>query len=77
MSTAIEQRAAALEASAVIWDSLADEQDRIAAGGNPHDPADVCANKATMFRRTAEAQRLQIRTGAAHCACCLKPLGGH
>lgn len=28
-----------------------------------------------LYFKTAESLRLQLRTGRAHCACCLKPLG--
>lgn len=47
------------------WDALAAEQ-----------PGDDCGReRAKLYRRTAEALRIQSKTGVAVCACCLKPYG--
>lgn len=75
MNVQQEERVRELSEAAAHWDKLAEEQDSIAAEGNPLDCPDTCAERAKMYRRTAESLRLQIATGVAHCACCLKPVG--
>lgn len=63
-----------LEQSAKHWSDLADTQDKQAedleaagqySGRHRH--------RARLYRRTAEAVRLRMKTGIAHCACCLLP----
>ncbi len=75
MNAQQEQRAAELEASAGHWDALAAEQEKIAAENNPRTCVEACHSRAEMYKRTARALRMQIETGVAHCACCLKPFG--
>lgn len=57
-------------ALAVEADARADYEERAGRGsgsGTAH------RNKAEMYRRTAKALNLELETGKAHCACCLKP----
>ncbi len=64
---------ASLEASAAHWDALAEQQDRMAAAGLVHPtPA---GHRAETYRRTAEALRIEGRTGIPVCVCCHKPYG--
>lgn len=56
-----DARLQSLEAAARHWDDLASRAD------NPY--------RAETYRRTAEALRIQIRTGQAVCVCCHKPFG--
>lgn len=63
-----------LEEAAKYWDELAvRELDRL----NWDKCADKggCEFRADSYHRTAEALRIQIRTGVAVCSCCHKPLG--
>ena len=67
--------AAEATASALHWETLAAECDRMAdweesqlrwaPGANRH--------KAMAYRDAASACRLEADTGTPHCACCLKP----
>lgn len=47
------------------WEALAEEQDMI--DGEP------AKARARTYRRTAEAMRMEAKTGTPHCACCLSP----
>ncbi len=58
------------------WESLAEEEDRKAAWDDVHVGSGAASrNKAAVYRRAADAARLQETTGEPHCVCCLKPLG--
>jgi hypothetical protein len=60
--------------SIVHWEALAVEQERAIAEGFACCP-EASRAKASTYRRTAEALRLEERTGIWHCSCCLKPQG--
>lgn len=60
-----------LEEHAADWDALAAEQERFAVNGVALIP-EVAKNKAALYRRTAEALRIEAKTGVAVCACCHK-----
>jgi len=60
-----------LEQHAADWDALAADQERFAVNGVALIP-EVAKNKAAIYRRTAEALRIEARTGVAVCACCHK-----
>lgn len=64
----------ALESS-LHWEGLAKEEDEWAAyEASRGRYAGVHANKAVLFRRTAEALWMEDRDGRPYCVCCLKPL---
>lgn len=64
-----------LEEAAKYWDDLAiRELDRLNWDVLCADK-ESCEFRANSFRRTAEALRIQIRTGIAVCSCCHKPIG--
>lgn len=69
---------ASLEASAVHWENLAQEQDERAvreeARGSSSNPQRA---RAKTYRRTALSIRLQISTGLPHCTVCLGPHPNH
>lgn len=56
-----------LEQHAKEWEQLASEQENTEPG----------RNRANTYRLTAESFRMEIKTGKAHCVCCLKPFGRH
>lgn len=64
---------AVIEKAIAHWDALAIEQDRHIAEGITLCPQ-ASKSKADLYRRTAEALRIELRTGQPHCACCLKPM---
>jgi hypothetical protein len=60
---ATNQTAAEAMEHAREWEALADQQEDTSFG----------RWRASTYRRTAEAFRLEAQTGVAHCVCCLKP----
>lgn len=61
--------------SALHWEGLAKKEDeRAAYEAALGRYAGVHVNKATLYRRTAEAIRMEDRDGRPYCVCCLKPL---
>lgn len=67
---------ASLVEHAAHWDALAEEADRIGDCEKSRGRYDgVQRNKAETYRRTAEALRIEDRTGVSVCVCCHKPLG--
>lgn len=64
---------ASLEGHASEWEALAVEQERHAELGLVLPK--IAADRAEVYRRTAEALRIEERTGVAVCVCCHKPLG--
>jgi len=71
---AVESRMAEINTAIEHWEKLATAEDETAAYHEGRcEYGGVARNRAGMFRRTAEALRLELKTGKAHCACCLKP----
>lgn len=72
-----EQKAlgtSALETAARWWDHLAEvEMDK--PKWDRFSEKSGCEFRAETYRRTAEALRIQERTGVAVCSCCHKPIG--
>lgn len=61
------------ELSAQHWEKLANEEaDR--RTWDKHCVQSASQAREALYRRTAEAIRLRIKTGKPHCACCLKPM---
>lgn len=63
-----------LEAAAQRWEQLAD-QELSTLEWDRHAIQSVVDARVDCYRRTAEALRIQIRTGVAVCSCCHKPFG--
>lgn len=63
-----------LEAAAIQWDKLADDE-LASLEWDRHAIRSVVDARVNTYRRTAEAMRLQIATGVAVCSCCHKPFG--
>lgn len=68
------ERAAQLEAAALVWDALAADEQRARDLGLCVVPSASLARERT-YKRTAEAFRIEIQTGEAVCSCCHKPFG--
>ena len=62
-----------LEAAAKHWEQLAEDEDKSVREGISLSPQ-VSERRASIYRNTAEALRIQIRTGVAVCSCCHLPL---
>lgn len=62
------------EESAKYWDELAvKELDRLT--WDKWADKSGCEFRANIYRRTAEALRIELRTGVSVCSCCHKPFG--
>lgn len=61
-----------LEAAAIQWDKLADDE-LASLEWDRHAIRSVVDARVKTYRRTAEAMRIQIATGVAVCSCCHKP----
>lgn len=63
--TATNNKNERLEEAALHWESLANDEPNTRPG----------LNRKSLYLKTAESLRIQIRTGIAVCACCHKPFG--
>lgn len=61
-----------LEESAKGWDDLAEQELNAIILGIACSPS-TNITRANIYKRTAEALRIQDRTGIAVCSCCHKP----
>jgi hypothetical protein len=63
-------------ASAEHWEALAADALRMAEWNDTHIGSGAPQrHQAETYKRTAEALRIEARTGVPHCSCCMKPLG--